>query len=55
MDALVFMFTAKRSLYFRRFQLDETAEKDVSDQRWRRKTAELHTSGAKRAELGDGG
>ena len=40
----------KRPLYFRHFKLDETAETDVSDQRGRRKTAELHISGAKRAE-----
>ena len=36
--------------------IDETAETGVSDDRGRRKTAELHTSGAKRAEqLGEGG
>ena len=52
---LIFMFTAKRSLYFLLFRLDETAETDVSDQRGRRKTAELHTSGAKRAETWRGG
>ena len=50
MDYLIFMFMAKRTLYFRRFRLDETADIDVSDQRRKRKTAELHTSGAKRAE-----
>ena len=44
-----FMLTAKRTLYFRRFRLDETGAPGVSDQRGRRKTAELHTSGAKRA------
>ena len=32
------------------FQKHETAETGVSDHRGRRKTAELHTSGAKRAE-----
>ena len=53
-DHLIFMFTAKRSLCFRQF-LEETAETDVSDQRGRRKTAELHTSGAKRAATGRGG
>ena len=47
---LMFLFTAKRTLYFRKFRLNETAETDVSDQRARRKTAELHTSGTKRAE-----
>ena len=42
----------KTTLYFQHFGLlsDETAEADVSDQRGRRKTAELHTSGAKRDE-----
>ena len=55
MDDLTFMFKAKRPLYFRHFRLDETAETDVSDQRGRRKTAELHTSGAKRAETWRGG
>ena len=42
------MFTLKRTLEFRHFKLDETAATDVSDQR--RKTAELHTSGVKRAK-----
>ena len=51
----MFMFRAKRTLIFRYFRLDETAEKDVSDQGGRRKTAELHTSGAKRAETWRGG
>ena len=50
MDDKIFMFRTKRSLYLRHFRLDETAETDVSDQRGKRKTAELHTSGAKRAE-----
>ena len=49
------MFTSKRTLYFRHFRLDETTETDVSDQRGRGKTAELHTSGAKRAETWRGG
>ena len=49
-DVLIFMFMAKQPTYFRLFRIDETAETDVSDQRGRRKTAELHTSGAKRAE-----
>ena len=49
-DDLIFMLKAKRPLYFRHFKLDETADTDVSDQRGRRKTTELHTSGAKRAE-----
>ena len=47
------MFREKRSLYFRHFRLN-TAETDVSDQRGRKKTAELHTSGAQRAEVGEG-
>ena len=54
-DDLIFMLMAKQPLYFRHFRLDETAETDVSDQRGRRKTAELHTSGAKRAETWRGG
>ena len=48
MDGSIFMFRAKRSLY-PQHQTDESAETSVSDQRGR-KTAELHTSGAKRAE-----
>ena len=47
MDDLIFMFRAKRPLDLRHFRQDETAEMDVSDERGRRKTAELHTSGAK--------
>ena len=47
-DDVIFMFRAKRPLYLRHFRLDATAETDASDQRGRRKTAELHTSGAKR-------
>ena len=35
--------------------IDETADTDVSDQRGTRKTAELHTSGAKRTETRRGG
>ena len=49
------MFTAKRSLYFRYFRLDETAEADVFDQGGKRKTAYLQTSGANRAETWRGG
>ena len=55
MEDLILMFTSKRTLYFRHFRLDETAETDVSDQRGRRKTAHLHTSGAKQAETWRGG
>ena len=44
------MSRAKRPLYLQRFRLDEAAETDVPEQRGKRKTAELHTSGAKRAE-----
>ena len=35
--------------------MDEAVETGVSDRRGRRKTAELHTSGVKRAVLGEGG
>ena len=35
--------------------IDETANTGVSEQRGRRKTAELHTSGAKRGETWRGG
>ena len=54
-DDAIFVFTAKRPLHFRRFRLDNTADADVSGQRGRRKTAELHTSGAKRAKFWRGG
>ena len=48
---LIFMFRAKRSLYLRQMSdIDETADTGVSDERGRKKTAEVHTSGAKRAE-----
>ena len=50
-----FMFTGKQVLYFRHFRLDEAAQTGVVDQRERRKIAELHTSGAKRAETWQGG
>ena len=55
MDHLMFMFTSKRFLYFRYFRLDEAAAIGVYYQRGRRKTAELDTSGAKRAETWQGG
>ena len=55
MDDLMFMFTAKRTVYYPHFSLDEAQETGVSDQRGRRKTAELHTSGVKRAETWQGG
>ena len=55
MDDSMFMFTGKPALYFRHFRLDEAAETGVSDQRRRRKTAELHKSDAKRAETWPGG
>ena len=55
MDDFIFMFKAKRTLYFRHFRPDEATETSVSDQRGRKKTAELHTSGAKRAETWQGG
>ena len=47
---LVFVFRSKRTLHFRHFTLDETADTSVADQRGKRKSAELHTRGAKRAE-----
>ena len=53
-DDFLFMFTSKRTLYLRQFKLDETAVPDVCDQRGRRKTAELDTSGAKRAATWQG-
>ena len=49
----LFMFTSKRTLYFRHSKLGETAETGVSDPRGR-KTAELHKSGAKRAKTWQG-
>ena len=49
------MFKSKRTLNLRHVRLDEIAEKGVSDQRGRRKTAELDTNGAKRAETRQGG
>ena len=54
-DDLIFMFRAERYLYLRHFRLDDTVETAVSDQRGRRKTAELHTSDDKRAEPWRGG
>ena len=54
-DYLIVMLRAKRRVYPRHFGLDEAAETDVSDQRGRRKTAELHTSRAKGAETWAGG
>ena len=50
MADLISMFGAKRPLYLRHSDIDETADTGVSDERRRRKKAELHTSGAKRAE-----
>ena len=49
------MLRAKRPSYLLHFRLDGAAETGVSDQRGRRKTAELDTSGAKRAESWQGG
>ena len=47
----------KTSFYTRisHIQTDETAETGVTDERGRRKIAELHTSGAKRPETWRGG
>ena len=51
MTDLIFMFKEKRPLYLRHMSdIHEAAEKGVSDERERGKTAELYTSGAKRAE-----
>ena len=50
----MFMFTGKRTLPFQHFRLDEEAETGVLEKRGRRKTAELHTSGAKRAKTWQG-
>ena len=45
----------KTTLYLRHVSdIDETAETGVSDERGRRKTAELNTSGAKQAETWQG-
>ena len=49
-DASIFHVQGKTTFTSPTFQTDETAETGVSDQRGRRKRAELHTSGAKRAE-----
>ena len=54
-DDLMFVFTAKRTLYSPRFSLDEAQETGVSDQRGGRKTTELHTRGAKQAETWQAG
>ena len=51
----MFMFRAKRYVHLRRSDIDETADTDVSDERGRRKTVELHTSGTKRADTWRGG
>ena len=52
---LIFMFTAKRSLYFLLFRLDETAETDVSDQRGRRKQHSFTQAASNELKLGEGG
>ena len=49
------MFTGIRTLHFRHFRVGEAAETGVLDQREKRKTAELDTSGDKRAETWQGG
>ena len=53
-DDLIFMFRAKRRLHLRHC-INKTAEKGVSDQRGKRKTAEFRTSGAKRVKTWRGG
>ena len=55
MDYLVFMFTENRTLCFRHFRLDETAEKDVPDRRGRMKTADLKQTAPYESKLGEGG
>ena len=56
MTDLIFMFKEKRPLYLRHMSdIHEAAEKGVSDERERGKTAELHTSGANELKLGEGG
>ena len=48
---LIYSCSGKNDLIiFDMSDIDETAETGVSNERGRRKTAELHTSGAKRAE-----
>ena len=54
MNDLMFMFTSKRTSHFRHFRLDETAATDVSDERGRRKTVELHTVAPNELKLGEG-
>ena len=49
------MFRAKRPLHLRHSDIDDIADTGVSYERGRRETAEVHTSGAKRAEMARGG
>ena len=54
MRNLVFMFREKRILYLRHMpDIHETTEKGVSDEKWRKNTAD--TSDAKRDETSRGG
>ena len=52
---LMFMFTAKRPLYFRQFSLDETAETDVFDQRGRKTAYSFTQAAPNELKLGEGG
>ena len=51
---LIFMFRAKRTLYFRLFRLDETAETDVSDKRGKRQQSSIQAA-PNELKLGEGG
>ena len=56
MSDLIFMLRVKRPVHLRLMSdIHERAEKVVFDERGTRKIAELHTSGAKRAETWRGG
>ena len=55
MDDLFLMFRENDIYIFDISDIYDTAETGGSDQRGRRKTAELHTSGGKRAETWRGG
>ena len=54
MDDLIFMFTAKRPLYFRNFRLEEAAETGVSDRR-RRRQQSFTQAAPNELKLGEGG
>ena len=54
MEDLIFMFKAIRTLYFRRFEIDETAETDVSDHRGRRQQS-FTQAASNELKIGEGG